>query len=594
MKASSLLDKSRLEFKLGEYRVGPATALTDPLLLSRVQEYRRLTSGRMYPLDKEDIRKKLPRADYFVSRKVDGEFDVLVYADGEAFVVNPGGTVRTGLPVTDEAAKLLSKANVQRTLLCGELYAQFDDHRPRVHDVVTVARQPKSEDDLKRLRFAVFDLLPENAAATGPYAETWNNINRLFGKGERIHPVETQKATGAEEIERLFDKWVEKQAAEGVVVRSDTAGLFKIKPRHTLDVAVIGFTESTGDRQGLLHDMLFAVMRHDGSLQVLSRVGGGFDEDQRRTMLADLKDMIVPSEYAEVNSDNVAYEMVQPDWVIEISCLDLISQTTRGAPVNRMVLDFQDNGGIGYRVIRRLPLASVISPQFIRRREDKSVRSQDVRIDQVTSIVEVPLWDRDARKMATPKSEVLRRTVYTKVMKGETMVRKLVLWKTNKETDSDEFPAYVLHFTDFSPSRKTPLDRDVRVSSSLDQISNMWQQLLDENIKKGWELHSITTETSPSTAVVQAEPASPREPVADTEAPAKPRRGAAKKVSASASVVPAEPAAAREKGADTAAPATPKKRAPKNASAVTAEAPVESAPAAAESTGKRRAAKKKP
>jgi hypothetical protein len=562
MKASSLLDKSRMEFKLGEYRVGPATALTDPLLLSRVQEYRRLTSGRMYPLDRTDIRQKLPRADYFVSRKVDGEFDVLVYAGGEAFTVNPGGTVRTGLAVTDEAARLLSRANVQQAMIAGELYVQCDDRRPRVHDVSTVARQPKSEDDLKRLRFAAFDLLPGEGVSTGPYAETWNNLNRLFGNGERINPVETVKARGPEEIEKLFEKWVEKDGAEGVVARSDTAGLFKIKPRHTLDVAVIGFTESTGDRQGLLHDLLFAVMRRDGSLQVLSRVGGGFDEDQRRTMLADLKDMIVPSEYAEVNSDNVAYEMVQPDWVIEISCLDLISQTTRGAPVNRMVLDFQDNGGKGYRVIRRLPLASVISPQFVRRREDKSVRPQDVRIEQVSSLVDVPLWDRDARKMAVPKSEVVRRTVYTKAMKGETMVRKLVLWKTNKETDSDEFPAYVLHFTDFSPSRKTPLVREVRVSSSLDQVSSMWQQLLDENIKKGWELHSITTETASAAATP---------------------------------VVPAEAAPPEEQAAGASAPATPKRRAAKKKeSPATAEAPVEPAPVASEpTTGKRRASKKK-
>jgi hypothetical protein len=424
-----------------------------------------------------------------------------------------------------------------------------------------VVRQPKSDHDLKRLRFAVFDLLPGDGVSSGPYAETWNNINRLFGNGERIHPVETQKAHGPEDVEKLFEKWVEKDGAEGVVARSDTAGLFKIKPRHTLDVAVIGFTESTGDRQGLLHDLLYAVMRRDGSLQVLSRVGGGFDEDQRRTMLADLRDMVVPSEYAEVNSDNVAYEMVQPEWVIEISCLDLISQTTRGAPVNRTVLDYLDNGDKGYRVIRRLPLASVISPQFVRRREDKSVRPQDVRIDQVTSVVEVPLWDRDARKMAVPKSEVIRRTVYTKVMKGETMVRKLVLWKTNKETDSDEFPAYVLHFTDFSPSRKTPMSREVRVSSSFEQVSNMWQQFLDENIKKGWELHTIATETLPpgtATTVAPAEAAPPPERAAVTEAPAKPKRRAAKKDSVA-----------------------------------TADAPAESAPVTTEPTGKRKGGKKK-
>jgi hypothetical protein len=278
--------------------------------------------------------------------------------------------------------------------------------------------------------------------------------------------------------------------------------------------------------------MLFAVMRHDGSLQVLARVGGGFDEDQRRTMLADLKDMVVPSEYAEVNSDHVAYQMVAPEWVIEISCLDLIAQTTRGAPINRMVLDFQNNGSKGYRVVRRLPLATVISPQFVRRRDDKSVRPLDVRIDQVSAVVEVPQWDRDAGKMAVPKSEVLRRTVYTKVMKGETMVRKLVLWKTNKDGEGSEFPAYVLHYTDFSPGRKTPLAREVRVSSSLEQMNNLWTGLLEENIKKGWELHAAAAEdAAPAAPVALVEPAPSPEP-AETAAPPKPKKRAAKKAAA--------------------------------------------------------------
>src|SRR6185295_16678928 len=122
----------------------------------------------------------------------------------------------------------------------------------------------------------------------------------------------------------------------------------------------------------------------DGTLQVLGRVGGGFSEDERRAMLSDLKDMVVESEYAEVNSDHVAYQMVQPDRVVEISCLDMISETTRGGPVNRMVLDYRENGSRQYHVVRRLPLAAVISPQFIRRREDKKVRVNDVRIGQVS------------------------------------------------------------------------------------------------------------------------------------------------------------------------------------------------------------------
>ena len=71
-------------------------------------------------------------------------------------------------------------------------------------------------------------------------------------------------------------------------------------------------------------------------------------------------------------------------------------------------------------------------------------------------------------------------------IKGKTMVRKLMLWKTNKDTVSPEHPAYVLALTDFSPNRKTPLERDIRVSSSLEQIEAYWQVWHAEQFVKGW------------------------------------------------------------------------------------------------------------
>ena len=541
----ALLDKSRVEIKLGDYGVAPATALSDGSLLPKVQEYRRLASSRMIPLETDEILKRIPKADYFVSRKVDGEFTVLIFRDGQCITCNPGGTVRKGLPWQDEAAKALSKAGIKSALIAGELYVEVEGRRPRVHDVTTVARQPQGAADLKRLRFAVFDILAiDDVQIQRPYAETWNQIEKIFGKGTTVHPVETKQAADAGEIRKLYADWVEGSGDEGIVVRSETAGLFKIKPRHNLDAVVVGFTESVDDRKGMLHDLLLAVKRHDDTLQILTRVGGGFSEDVRREMLSDLKDMVCHSDYAEVNSDHVAYQMVKPEWVAEISCLDLISETTRGGPVNRMVLNFTGvNGHSKYEPVRRLPLAAVISPQFIRLREDKSNQRQDVRVEQVSQRVEVTLLERDARQMTLPKSQLLRRDVYKKVAKGETMIRKFVTWKTNKEADSEEYSAFVLHFTDFSPNRKDPLEREVRVSSSLEQINTLFAEMVAENIKKGWDLHSsqkFEVENLPAPApVATAEVATAQEDLvavgaaADEPAPKAAKKKAAPKLASS-------------------------------------------------------------
>jgi hypothetical protein len=536
--SAAVLDKSRVEILLGDYGTAPATALADTVLLPKVQEYRRLASARMQPLDRDGIAQKIPAADYHVSRKVDGEFTVLVYRDGTAFSLNPGGTVRVGLPWLEEAAKLLSKAGVSDAMVAGELYVVRDGSgRPRVHDVSTVARKPQSSNDLARLRFAVFDVISKNGATVAPpFAETWKLIQKWFAQGSLIHPVDAKSASGSTEIQKIFEAWVEKEGAEGLVVRSDDAGMFKIKPRHTLDLAVLGFTESLAERQGMLHDMLLGVQRPDSTLQVLGRVGGGFTDDQRRELLSDLKDMAVDSEYAEVNADNVAYQMVHPEWVVEVSCLDLLSETTRGGAINRMVLDYKNNGSRAYHVVTKLPLATIISPQFVRRRDDKQVRPDDCGIRQVSGIVEVPLVDRDARQMTLPSSELLRREVYTKDLKGQTMVRKFVMWKTNKDSASDEFPAYIVHYTDFSPNRKDALARELRVSSSQQQIEQLWEGLKAENIKGGWNRQDAAVATA------LLEPAAATAPAAAApETP--PTKKSRKKAAAPAAEADAAPSA---------------------------------------------------
>jgi hypothetical protein len=66
-------------------------------------------------------------------------------------------------------------------------------------------------------------------------------------------------------------------------------------------------------------------------------------------------------------------------------------------------------------------------------------------------------------------------------------VRKLVLWKTNKHEASRDYPAYVLHVTNYSANRKTPLEVDLRVTSSLEQAEKMMAELKKELFVSGWK-----------------------------------------------------------------------------------------------------------
>ena len=73
-----------------------------------------------------------------------------------------------------EAKQLLDNVSLTNVMIAGELYVDTPGRRPRVHDVVSVARQPKTNEELASLRFAVFDILSINDQPLDQlYGEKW-------------------------------------------------------------------------------------------------------------------------------------------------------------------------------------------------------------------------------------------------------------------------------------------------------------------------------------------------------------------------------------------------------------------------------------
>lgn len=48
------------------------------------------------------------------------------------------------------------------------------------------------------------------------------------------------------------------------------------------------------------------------------------------------------------------------------------------------------------------------------------------------------------------------------------------------------FPAFVVHWTDYSVTRATPLDREVRLAPTETIAMKLADEMITENIKKGW------------------------------------------------------------------------------------------------------------
>jgi len=66
------------------------------------------------------------------------------------------------------------------------------------------------------------------------------------------------------------------------------------------------------------------------------------------------------------------------------------------------------------------------------------------------------------------------------------MVRKFLVVATHKE-QSNKYPAYVLHYTDFSAGRKDPIKRDIKLTNDKDQVMELLTATVEKNIKSGWE-----------------------------------------------------------------------------------------------------------
>lgn len=170
--------------------------------------------------------------------------------------------------------------------------------------------------------------------------------------------------------------------------------------------------------------------------------------------------------------------------VIEVASTDVRADDSDGTPVSRLALRFE---GGAWTPAAAMPGVSLITPVLARVRRDKTVNAIDVRATQLTERCALEALDAPAEPPARSASGLVRREVWTKAAKGRTAVRKLLVWRTNKETTDPGWPAWVVHFTDYSPDRKTPLKRTLRTAVSEAHATLVADTLVAENIKKGWE-----------------------------------------------------------------------------------------------------------
>lgn len=460
----------------------PPKSLADEALAQVLLSYRKRVASRYHAITETNLEKVLVHPPFHVSPKVDGELWFLVAAPDESpSLCSPNGRVITGaLPLLDEAAEMLGRPK-QRLILAGELYVLSAEGRPRVGMVSSVLAGGKTA-KAERLGFMMFDVV-EAEVVPDEYPERLAMMRSLAGKGKRCQVIKTEVCANATEVQTQYAAWVESSKAEGLVVRDSSGSIAKMKPNFSFDVVVVAFTDSCEfpDQAG---SVLMAMRREDASFQLLGGCANLGNPAQRRALREALLASTVEADVRHASGSGALYRFVEPNVVIEVVVTDVQTENADGGPVQNRVLEYTKNG---WTTLQFLPGASLLHPSMVRVREDKSTEITDVRLSQLGERCHIQALDAKAEKVTLPASQITRREVYTKTASGKLSVRKLVAWKTNKELIASDYPAYVVHLTDYSHGRKTPLTREVRTATNEETAEKIYQGMLEANIKKGWE-----------------------------------------------------------------------------------------------------------
>ena len=228
-----------------------------------------------------------------------------------------------------------------------------------------------------------------------------------------------------------------------------------------------------------MRELLLGVVTGEKEFQIVTKCGNGFSEKERQDFVSKLNSISVTSEYTEVSGAKTAFIMVKPSLVVELSCLDIITETTKGT-IRKSVLQYDENGG--YTIKNQGSTISCISPVFERFREDKKAVAIDAGEKQFSHLL---IENGPESNEELKPSTILIREVFTKGGKGGLAVRKFLGVQTNKEETGQFSPFFVL-YSDFSAGRKTPLEQEIFLCATKNDLENKVAVLIDENIKTGW------------------------------------------------------------------------------------------------------------
>ena len=408
---------------------------------------------------------------YFLSTKIDGQICFIIKKKNSFDLVNHNSTPFERKELIDDLKNILKK---HEGIYVGEIYYHSDDKRTRTYDLKKEIKDPKSD-----IRIAVFDLLEHD---NEEYNENdWSTkkslLKSVFGAGKKVFFLHEIEIKDKNDIEDEFKLRAEDQNEEGVVVRGENGPVFKIKEYLSFDLVILGYVNGYQNNSSLLKEILVGVKNGKDTFLVIGIVVNGFSVEDREKFSSAFDKIKVESDALEISNSKIPFTMIEPKYVVEIESTDIMNSTSSGV-IKRNILRYNKK----YILEKSSPSVSLTTPVIIKFRDDKKVNDNDVGINQIERVIN--LEDDNYKEADKKPSKVLKKEIYVKEVKGLKMVKKFFVWETNIQ--SDEFPKFVFYKVDYSPSRASKLNRDIKVSNDKKQILNIYKDSIESDIKKGW------------------------------------------------------------------------------------------------------------
>ncbi|PLS68427.1 MAG: hypothetical protein CV045_07925 [Cyanobacteria bacterium M5B4] len=478
-----MIDRSKLVTKYGNYAIARQGAVSDFVLMGIATEYETNFSRKMISLDSQQLQRRFVTNELILeTTKFDGEGVFVFFDQEQCFTFNaPSGRVRVGLPCLEKLQQHLLKQNILKALLRCELYYPhpIGGRRAGIADVIRISFSGSAE-EIAQLQLVILDIIMLDGKDLrhnhSDFGKTWQLLESLFGFDQSQSFFRPEGSIIPEQQVPLVFLNKTQNGAEGLVIyRLQRSEVYKVKPKLSLDSAVIGYVEGEYEGQYGVTSLLVAMTYGSDHtiFQTLLRIGSGLNDQQRSDLLLLFSQIKVDSPLAMTDNDGRPVSFIQPRYIAELTCEDIMINRP-GTDRGNYTQTFRWTGN-NYEFLGLHPCPRPTFATFYRLREDKEISNGGARLEQILPNPQPPT----VQRTTNDRTEVIRREVY---QKGE-MIRKLVIVKVERE----EAIPYVIYWTDFSAKRKDPLDVKVAYAYNPDRAMLIADNLIKTNILKGWK-----------------------------------------------------------------------------------------------------------